>query len=163
MSGASGGTDPDIDPQPPRRRPAWRGRTLLLIAAGGALGSVVRDRLGVAFPTPQGQWPWTIFWVNVTGAFVLGALLETLAVLGPDEGWRRRARLGVGTGVLGGYTTYSTFAVDTASLGRSDHLVLALGYALASIVLGFAAAYVATWAVGAAHRRVVLRRMEAAR
>ena len=88
-------------------------------------------------------------------------LLETLAVLGPDEGWRRRVRLGVGTGLLGGYTTYSSFAVEAALLGRDASAVIGLGYAAATLVVGFAAAYVGTVAVSKTHRRAVIRRMEA--
>ena len=146
-----------------RRPRPWRARTLVLIALGGAVGATARDQLEQAFPAASGGWPWATFWINVSGAFVLGLLLEMLAVLGPDEGWRRRMRLGVGTGLLGGYTTYSSFAVETVLLGRDRDLVVALGYAVASLVAGFAAAYVATVAISKAHRRVVVRQMETAR
>lgn len=136
---------------------------LLLIGVGGAVGTTVRSQLETAFPTGAGAWPWTTFWINVSGALVLGALLETLAVLGPDQGWRRLTRLGVGTGVLGGYTTYSSFVVETAVLGRGSHYVLAAGYDVVSLVLGFAVAYLGTIGVSRLHRRVYIRRLEAGR
>jgi fluoride exporter len=74
--------------------------------------------------------------VNLLGALLLGALLEALARRGPDTGRRRLLRLGLGTGVLGGFTTYSTLAVETATLPTA----LAVAYLAASVLLGAAAA-----------------------
>ena len=67
-------------------------------------------------------------------------LLEAIAESGRDTGWRRGVRLGVGTGVMGGLTTYSTFSVETVLLLRSGHWLLATGYAVASVVTGVLAA-----------------------
>ncbi|MCE1180398.1 MAG: CrcB family protein [Micrococcales bacterium] len=111
-------------------------RLLLLVFLGGSLGTAVRAALEGAFPARAGGWPWATFAINVTGAFLLGLLLETLARRGPDSGWRRQVRLGAGTGLLGGYTTYSTFAVETARLTTP----LAMGYAAGTAVLGCLAA-----------------------
>ncbi len=133
----------------PRRIP-----TLLLIGLGGAVGTTVRLALETAFPTPAGTWPWATFCINVTGAFVLAVLLETLRVLGPDQGWLRRIRFGVGTGLLGGFTTYSTFMVETAQLGQFGNYLTAFGYVSASLLLGFAAALAGMAGVSALHRRV---------
>lgn len=158
--------DPDARGHPRGRRGRRRASyplTLLLVGLGGAVGTTARSQLETAFPTAAGAWPWTTFWINVSGAFVLGVLLETLAVLGPDQGWRRGARLGVGTGVLGGYTTYSSFVVETAVLGRDSHYVLAAGYDIASLVLGFGVAYLGTIGVSRLHRRVHIGRLEAGR
>ena len=141
------------------RPPSWRGRTLLLIGFGGMVGTAVRFELEKAVPAAAGTWPWATFWANVTGALALGVLLETLAVLGPDEGWRRRVRLGVGTGLLGSYTTYSSFAVETVLLGRAEDYVIAGGYVVVSLVVGVAAAYAGTVAVSTLHRRGSIRRM----
>jgi CrcB protein len=129
------------------------------VATGGAVGTAVRWSVETAYPSEAATFPWATFWVNVTGALALAVLLEVLAVLGPDEGWRRSVRLGVGTGVLGGYTTYSTFIVESALLGRDGELALALGYDVASLALGFAAALTGTLLVSRALSGVGRRRL----
>ena len=73
-------------------RPAWLGVILL----GGTAGTAGRAWLESSFAPVAGQWPWTTFWINLGGAFLLGALLEALAISGPDHGWRRGLRLGLG-------------------------------------------------------------------
>ncbi len=118
-------------------RPAWLGVILL----GGAAGTATRAWLEGSYAPAPGQWPWTTFWVNVSGALLLGVLLEVLAETGTDRGWRRAVRLGVGTGFLGGYTTYSTFAMETVQLLDADRWLLGVGYGLGSVVLGLAAAF----------------------
>ncbi len=118
-------------------RPAW----LAVILLGGTAGTAVRAALESVFAPAPGEWPWTTFWINTSGALVLGVLLAWLAESGPDRGWRRGVRLGVGTGVLGGYTTYSTFSVETLGLFRYGAWPIALGYAAGSVVVGIAAAY----------------------
>ncbi|OMH31588.1 CrcB family protein [Tersicoccus sp. Bi-70] len=127
-------------------------RWVLLVALGGMVGTGVREALALTFPAPPHGFPLTIFGINVVGAFVLGWLLEFLARRGPDEGGRRAARLGIGTGVLGGFTTYSALAVDTAQLAGTA-TGTALLYAAGSVVVGTAAAWagIATAAAGA-HR-----------
>lgn len=111
-----------------------------LVFVGGVCGTWVRAELSNRFPVAADAWPWTTFWINVSGAFVLGVLLGLLARLGDDSGWRRRVRLGLGTGVLGGYTTYSTFAVEVVERQRDSLILLSTGYALASLVCGVLAA-----------------------
>lgn len=118
-------------------RPVW----LLVILVGGTAGTGVRAGLEAAFPPAPGDWPWTTFWINLSGALLLGVLLALLAEAGRDHGWIRAVRLGVGTGMLGGYTTYSTFSVEAMQLLRSGAWLIGLGYALGSVVLGVAAAY----------------------
>ena len=112
---------------------------MALVAAGGALGTAVRAAL-TALPAADGRWPWATATVNLTGAFLLGLLLEGLARTGPDDGRRRDARLLLGTGVLGGYTTYSTLALDTVELAGAGVLGGAVLYAAGSVLLGLAAA-----------------------
>ncbi|WP_425307633.1 CrcB family protein [Ammonicoccus fulvus] len=111
-------------------------RLLALVFAGGAVGTLARALLESAFPVGPGAFPWTTFGINIGGAFSLGLLLTVLARLGPDGGWRQAVRLGLGTGLLGGFTTYSLLAVET--LQRLP--LVGLGYAIASVVLGVAAA-----------------------
>ena len=81
----------------------------------------------------------TTFAINFIGAFVLGGLLEALARLGPDSGWRQRVRVGIGTGVIGSFTTYSTLAVDTDLLLRGHHPWPAITYALGTVIAGMVA------------------------
>ncbi len=115
-------------------------RMLALIFLGAALGTSLRSALEAAYGPGPGQWPWVTFWINVGGAMLLGALLEGIAASGRDTGWRRGLRLGAGTGVLGGFTTYSTFSVETVLLLRSGEWVVAAGYALVSVAAGVLAA-----------------------
>jgi CrcB protein len=136
----------------PGRPVHLRWSSLGLVALGGAAGTGIREALALTWPAPAGGFPLTILLINVVGAFALGALLEALARRGPDEGRRRGIRLLVGTGVLGGFTTYSSLATDAAAL-TGPALGTALAYAGVTLVVG-AAASVAGIATGAAlHRR----------
>lgn len=125
----------------------------LLVAAGAAVGTAIRATLEEVFPAQPGQWPQTTFLINITGSLLLGILLESLALSGDDIGWRQRLRLTAGTGVLGGFTTYSSFVVEIDQLARSGHLLIGASYALISIVLGVVAAGAGVYLVGAVHRR----------
>lgn len=118
-----------------RSRPvhlSWQ--NVALVAVGGAAGTGLRYLITVLVPPLLGI-PVAIFATNVVGAFLLGLLLELLTERGPDVGWSRRLRLGVGTGVLGGFTTYSALATDTFTVAV-DHLGRAAGYALATVLVG---------------------------
>lgn len=125
----------------PTSRPLYlRPGYLAMLVAGGALGTTCRSWLEATFAPRAGGWPWSTYGINVAGSFLLACLITTLARSGPDAGWRRRLRVGVGTGVLGGFTTYSTFIVETDGLVRAGHLVIGTAYAVASIVAGVLAA-----------------------
>lgn len=115
-------------------------RLLALIVLGGAAGTCTRAVLELALPAAPAGWPWATFAVNVTGSLVLGLVLEVLARTGSDAGWRRTVRLTAGTGFLGGYTTYSTFAVEISRRAAEGVSPLAGAYAGSSVVLGMAAA-----------------------
>ncbi len=110
-------------------------RYIGLVFFGGALGTTARYLISSVIPPWLGL-PVGTFLINVVGAFILGVLLEALALRGPDEGIRRNLRLFVGTGILGGFTTYSAFAVDTDGLLTSNDLAGSLVYAVATIVIG---------------------------
>jgi CrcB protein len=133
-------SDTETDARPPHRR--WR--FLGLVALGGAVGTGARASLAAAVPAVHGL-SWTILAINVVGAFCLGLLLDALAQRGPDVGRRRSLRLFVGTGVLGGFTTYSTLADDTARLLDVGRWGAGTGYALLSVVLGLVAAAAGMW------------------
>lgn len=113
-------------------------RYIALVFVGGALGTTARYLLQSVIP-PWFGLPLSTFLINVSGAFFLGFLLEALAVRGPDEGRRRDLRLFIGTGILGGFTTYSAFAVDTDGLFDTANPWGGVVYALATILVGAAA------------------------
>jgi fluoride exporter len=107
----------------------------LLAALGGALGALARWAVAEAVPSPGG-WPWATLLVNLAGCFAIGALLAALAARSPEPAW---ARPFVGVGVLGGFTTYSAFAVEVVTLLDDGAHALAAGYVLLSLLGGTAA------------------------
>jgi len=118
-------------------------RLLAVIAAGSALGGVLRYLVGFAFVQRFGPaFPWGTLTVNLTGCFLIGIAIELsqTRLFGGWAYWRPFAA----TGVLGGYTTFSTFAFETLTFIGDRSLVLAFGYACTSLVLGVAAAYAGT-------------------
>ena len=127
----------------PGRALHLRWRSLGLVGLGGALGTAVRFLVNEGLP-PVADVPVGILAVNVVGAFVLGLLLERLLRDGPDTGRRRDLRLLLGTGFLGGFTTYSTLATDTVAL-LADHALRAAAYALGTLLLGAVAAALGLW------------------
>jgi CrcB protein len=116
-----------------------------LVAAGGAAGAFLRWRAGLQWPVRAGTFPLTTFAVNVTGAALLGYLVGRVPATSPR---REAVRLALGTGVLGGFTTFSTFAVETARLPGAT----ATAYAVASVAAGVVAAVVGLAAGAAAAR-----------
>jgi CrcB protein len=114
-------------------------RALLVVGAGGAIGAPARYGLLRAFPVAPGSFPTTTFVINVSGAFVLAFLLESLQRRGATDHW---LRLLVGVGVLGAFTTFSTMATELALLWRGGDVGIAVAYAAASIVAGVAAVFV---------------------
>lgn len=127
--------DPDSGPRRLLLRP------LVLVALGGAAGTTARYLLGETISDVAGM-PFGIFAINLTGAFPLGWLVEALARFGPDTGRRRDLRLLLGTGVIGGFTTYSALAADTAVLLRDGTPWLAAAYSLGTVLLGAVATIV---------------------
>jgi CrcB protein len=128
-------------PRPPHLRPA----PILLVVLGGMLGTLARYGVALALPAPGG-WPLPTLAVNLSGAFILGLLLESLLRAGADDGARRAVRLAAGTGFLGGFTTYSTFALDLNRLLDGGTPGLAFGYAVLTVVAGFLASFAGIWA-----------------
>ncbi len=101
----------------------------LLAALGGALGALARWGVAEALPRTDGGWPWATLLVNLTGCLLMGLLLGALAARDPEPAW---ARPFLAVGVLGGFTTFSAFAVEVVDLAGAG----ALGYLLASVVGG---------------------------
>jgi CrcB protein len=140
----------------PPRKAHFRLVNLGLVAVGGAIGTGVRFALVESVPSVD-SLPLTVLAINLLGAFALGFLLDSLAHRGPDDGTRQRLRLLVGTGVLGGFTTYSTLSLDTVTLLHEGQAPTAIAYALATLVAG-AFATLAGIALGSMLNRRRIRR-----
>jgi len=110
--------------------------TYLLAALGGAAGALARWAVAEALPRSSGGWPWATLAVNVTGCLLMGVLLAVLAARRPDDD---RLRTFLGAGVLGGFTTFSAFAVEVADLLRAGAPVLAASYVVVSVLGGLVA------------------------
>jgi CrcB protein len=117
---------------------------LLPVAAGGAIGSMLRYLFGVAATRAFGpDFPWGTLGVNIIGSFVMGALVTALALLGSSS---QALRAFLAVGVLGGFTTFSSFSLDFATLmerGQTGtaalYLAGSVGISLLAIFAGMAA------------------------
>lgn len=108
------------------------------------LGTLARYALENVVPAPD-KWPLPTLLINVSGALLLGMLLEGLARRGDDSGHRRVLRLLLGTGVMGAFTTYSTLALEANMLLDGQHLGQALLYLGLSLIGGVMAAALGIW------------------
>ncbi|HTY73429.1 MAG TPA: CrcB family protein [Actinomycetes bacterium] len=108
-----------------------------VVALGGALGSLARYALALGLPhRDPAAFAWATFLTNVSGCLLIGVLMWfVLEVWGP----RRYARPFLGIGVLGGFTTFSTYAVETQGMARAGAWGTATAYVAASVVLGLLA------------------------
>lgn len=119
-------------PRPPLHH---RPRLLLIVLLGGTAGTSVRHATAEIVPVWH-DVPVGTLAVNLVGAFLLGVLLEALLLRGPDVGQRREVRLLLGTGFMGGLTTYSTFALESQRLLDGGHAATGLAYAVGTVVAG---------------------------
>jgi CrcB protein len=117
-----------------RRRARWD--VLAAIFVGGCGGGAARYGLDVTWPAGAGEFPWTIFAINVSGAFVLALVIVIAADVVPS----RYLRPLVGTGFCGAFTTFSSIVVTVDELVAHDHPGVAAAYLAASIGAGIAAA-----------------------
>jgi fluoride exporter len=124
--------------QPARRYGRAQPDVLAVIALGGMLGAAARFKLAEVLPTKAGHFPWATFWTNLSGSFLLGFLLIVLLERFPPT---RYVRPFLATGILGAYTTMSTFTVETALLLKDGHTTTALLYGLGSLAAGVSLAY----------------------
>lgn len=124
--------DPDVDLHDPRQRLELHHHPLLLgvIAAGGVIGAEARYGLSLSVTHAAGAWPWSTLLVNAVGAVLIGVLM---AALSRSPRPPQLVRPFFGTGMLGGFTTFSTYTVDVRSLAVHGQPALALGYAAATI------------------------------
>ena len=147
-----------VTPEPAREPvthggPAYlRPPNLALVFAGGTAGVLAREALVIVLPDIEGL-PIAVLVANVAGALLLGVLLTALAA-GEETSARRTLRLLFGTGLLGGFTTYSALAQAVALLTIDGSAGLAIAYGLGTVVLGG----LATW-LGIALGAVLGRRV----
>lgn len=129
-------------------KPAYaQPRLLVVVFLGGVIGAAGRLALDLVLPWARTGVPWAIVIANLGGSLILGFLLTALARRGPETPAQRDARLFAGTGMMGGFTTYSSFATDTATLLGTEP-VIAVGYGVVAVVLGLAAAALGSWLAG---------------
>jgi CrcB protein len=137
--------DPDVDLRvESHRRELTRshGAVLLVIALGGGIGAVARYGLAQALPTRTGQFPWATFATNVLGCFLIGALMVLITeVLSAHP----LVRPFLGVGILGGFTTFSTYAVETRGLLQPGSVGLAFGYLAGTLVFAMLAVIAGVW------------------
>ncbi|MGW4753592.1 fluoride efflux transporter CrcB [Streptomyces chartreusis] len=147
-------TAPETDslraPAGTARPAAWRTQTpvVAVVAAGGALGATARYALALWWPVQPGGFPWATFWTNVVGCAVIGVFMVIITEVSAAH---RLVRPFFGTGVLGGFTTFSTYAVDIQRLVDDGHPRTGLAYLATTLV----AALTAVWLASAATRRVL--------
>ncbi|NEA23720.1 fluoride efflux transporter FluC [Actinomadura bangladeshensis] len=135
--------DPDVDLHVPRQRAElsrapWE--TLGAISAGGVLGALARYGLSNAFPYGPGDFPWAVFWTNVAGCLLIGVLMVLITEVRQAH---RLVRPFLGVGILGGFTTFSTYTVDVQRAVEHGaprvglaYLALTLAAALAAVLAG---------------------------
>lgn len=125
--------------RPPHRRPLLA----LAVGAGGTLGTGARHGLAVLLPTAAG-WPLATLTANLLGAFLLGLLLEALLRRGEETPRGTLLRLGAGTGALGGFTTFSSLALEAERLLAGGAVGQGLAYVGISLGGGFLACLAGT-------------------
>ena len=133
--------DSDVDMHVPRQRrelsrAPWS--VLSVISLGGALGSLARYGVSVVLASGPTSFPWGIFGINVSGCLLIGILMVLVT-----EVWtgQRLVRPFLGVGVLGGFTTFSTYVVDIQRLVNAGAGATALMYLVGTVVAALVAVY----------------------
>lgn len=144
--------DPDLEPAARRGLPLrdqWR--AVGVVALGGVIGACARYGAALLWPVAPGHFPWTTLGVNAAGCAVIGVFMVVIT-----EAWAAPplVRPFFGTGVLGGFTTFSTYAVDIERLVDAHEAARALAYLAATLLAALAAVWGAAWAT----RRVLAGR-----
>lgn len=117
----------------------------LLVFLGGGLGAMLRHGVNLGAARWLGtNFPWGTFCVNVTGSLIMGLIAGWFALKADAS---QGARLFLTTGILGGYTTFSAFSLDTALLYERGELGLAVAYVAGSVALSIAGLFAGLWIV----------------
>lgn len=111
----------------------------LYAALGGAIGAAARYGVNITAPKLVGHgFPWGTMIVNVAGSFIMGLLIAIMALAWNTS---QEMRVFLTTGILGGFTTFSAFSLDFATLYERKDYALAFGYAGGSVVLSLLAVF----------------------
>ncbi|WP_180179414.1 fluoride efflux transporter CrcB [Acinetobacter sp. YH12041] len=105
----------------------------LLVAMGGAIGATLRYGAGMLIAKPQMLFPWPTWWINIIGCLFAGiffALSQKYSFL------QTEARLFLMVGILGGFTTFSSFSLETFQLLKQGAVTIALSYVISSVIVG---------------------------
>ncbi|MFE1768939.1 fluoride efflux transporter FluC [Streptomyces angustmyceticus] len=123
-----------------RRAAPWHGQGAVIgvVAAGGAIGATARYGAGLLWPTASGAFPWTTLTVNAVGCALMGVLMVVITEV---RAAHRLVRPFLGTGVLGGFTTFSTYAVDIQRLVGGGRPAAALAYLAGTVLVALAAVW----------------------
>ncbi|MFF3326007.1 CrcB family protein [Streptomyces sp. NPDC002889] len=148
--------DPDVDLHVPAQRAETAGahkwQVLAAISAGGAAGASARYGAELLWPVRDGSFPWATFGVNVLGCALIGVLM---VLVGEGGRWARPlVRPFLGVGVLGGFTTFSTYALDFRNLLEHGRAGLATAYAGGTLAAALTAVWLAASATRGARRAV---------
>jgi CrcB protein len=112
----------------------------LLVAIGGALGSIARYGAGVLVGRAwTSSFPLGTMLINIVGSLAMGLFIGFLVRTTPS--WQADGRLFVAVGILGGFTTFSSFSLDTIAMLERGEIGPALLYVLVSVIVGIAALY----------------------
>jgi CrcB protein len=119
--------------------------TYLIVFLGGGVGAAVRHGINVAVARAFGTaFPWSTLLINVTGSLLMGLIAGYFAFRG---GGAQHWRLFLTTGILGGYTTFSTFSLEAVLLWERNEMALASAYVLGSVIISIAGLAAGLWLV----------------
>ncbi|MGX1567662.1 fluoride efflux transporter CrcB [Streptomyces sp. NPDC055506] len=132
------------------RPPSWRDQVpvVTVVALGGGAGAAARYAASLWWPSAAGDFPWTTLWVNIAGCAVIGVFMVVITEI---RAVHPLVRPFFGTGVLGGFTTFSTYAVDIRKLLEGGHVGTGLAYLAATPL----AALAAVWLGALSTRRIL--------
>ncbi len=116
----------------------------LLVGLGGAIGAMARYGIALLPLKEPYAFPLKTFIVNIIGCFAIGCIV---ALSIRTQNLSPRAILFLKTGICGGFTTYSTFALETTNLFKTDNYGIAIAYVVLSLVIGIGAIYFAQWSI----------------
>ncbi|WP_024805234.1 CrcB family protein [Nocardia sp. BMG51109] len=150
--------EPDIEPAR-RERARFPVGVLCVIGIGGGLGALARYGLARWWPTPPGGFPWATFVTNVSGCFLIGVLMVAITDIRTAH---PLVRPFLGVGVLGGFTTFSTYADEARDLLRPDTVVTGFGYLAGTLVCALLATLAAMRLTRGVYEGVRARRKGAA-